>query len=355
MGSNKIIRHIGERSLTKEGYWVTVIEYNGVRNCAVQFDDGTIVKNRNYSQVVKRNIKKPTNRIGEKHITNEGYTIEIIQYFKYINCTIQFEDKTIIKNTNYGSILAKNIRKPYNRVGEKFTTNEGYEVEIISYRSATDIDIRFEDGTILRNKNYDHLQRGTVMNPNHISVCGVGYFGFGKYKSRNNNKQVKVYTVWRSMLQRCYNEKELIKYPTYKEASVCKEWHNFQNFAEWFENNYIEGFHLDKDILLKSNMSYSPETCCFVPVEINSLFTKTNSKRGECPIGVSKIKRGYTAKLTKNKMHVHLGTFKTVEEAFRAYKTAKEQHIKEVADKWRDKIEDKVYQAMYNYQVEITD
>jgi hypothetical protein len=34
---------------------------------------------------------------------------------------------------------------------------------------------------------------------------------------------------------------------------------------------------------------------------------------------------------------------------------AKESYIKEIADKWKYKIADKVYQALYNYKVEITD
>ena len=55
----------------------------------------------------------------------------------------------------------------------------------------------------------------------------------------------------------------------------------------------------------------------------------------------------------KNK--VNLGSFKTPEEAFKAYKNAKEAWIKHVADKWKDKLEPRVYQALYNYQVEITD
>lgn len=34
---------------------------------------------------------------------------------------------------------------------------------------------------------------------------------------------------------------------------------------------HMEGWHLDKDILLKGNKVYSPETCAFVPAKINSL------------------------------------------------------------------------------------
>lgn len=46
----------------------------------------------------------------------------------------------------------------------------------------------------------------------------------------------------------------------------------FSNFAEWFDKHHVEGWELDKDILVSGNRTYSPETCCFVPHEINVLF-----------------------------------------------------------------------------------
>ena len=52
---------------------------------------------------------------------------------------------------------------------------------------------------------------------------------------------------------------------------------------------------------------------------------------------------------------VYLGTFNTPEEAFCAYKEVKEAYIKDVADKWKDRIDPRVYDALMNYQVEITD
>lgn len=182
-------------------------------------------------------------------------------------------------------------------------------------------------------------------------IYEIGYIGQGKYNSANRLP----YSIWNDMFKRCYSKKYHSTKPTYIDCSVAEEWLNFQNFAEWFEENYIEGFQLDKDILVKGNKIYSSKTCCFVPVEINSLFTKSNKIRGIYPIGVRKNKNQIEAFLSINSTQKYLGVFKSVNEAFEAYKVAKESNIQKIAEKWKDKISDKVYQAMYNYKVEITD
>ena len=244
------------------------------------------------------------------------------------------------------------IAKQYSKAGEKHITNEGYKVEIIEYFGWDNCSIQFEDGTVVKNRTYQNIVKGEICNPYHKSVCGVGYFGVGKYNSKIN---YKAYKTWDSMIKRCYSEKEQEKCPTYIGCFVNERWHNFQNFGEWFYENHIEGFELDKDILVKGNKIYSPETCCFVPHEINSLFIKSNSIRGKYAIGVHKVKSAFIAQLNIRGKRVYLGRFNTHEEAFHAYKTAKEACIKEVADKWKDKIDPRVYQAMCNYRVEIHD
>jgi hypothetical protein len=211
--------------------------------------------------------------------------------------------------------------------------------------------VQFENGNIIKNKRYGHVVRGSVKNPYYRSVFNIGFIGVGVY----NIKIHKAYPIWRSMLDRGYGSKFKIKHPTYKIVSVCEEWHNFQNFAKWFDDNNINNFELDKDILFKGNKTYSPETCCFVPHNINSLIVKSDSIRGIYPIGVSKKRSRFKAQIKINSRQIPLGTFDTPQEAFQAYKTAKEAYIKEVADKWKPLIADNVYQALINYKVEITD
>lgn len=245
------------------------------------------------------------------------------------------------------------------RTGERHLSNDGCWMTIIIYRSTRSCDIQFDDGTVILNRGYSCVKNGKVKNTYHPFKYGIGFIGEGKYITKLNKRDTKEYTSWSGVLKRGNSKFFKEKNPTYRDATVCKEWHNYQNFAKWHEQNYhpeiMKGWHLDKDILLKGNKLYSPETCCFVPHEINSLIIKSNKCRGVLPIGVKKQNKKYISTLSKNGKCVFLGSFDTPEEAFQAYKIAKEAHIKEVADEWRGQITEPCYQALYNYKVEITD
>lgn len=186
-------------------------------------------------------------------------------------------------------------------------------------------------------------------------VYGVGVIGSGKHKSSEKGIPTKKYRKWVSMIGRCYDEKVRIKNPSYNNCTVSKCWLDFQNFGDWYDDNFREGCQLDKDILIKGNEIYGPDTCCFVPLEVNYLIIR--NKRGEYPVGVSKRLNKFHAFISLNNKNTRLGSFDTVEEAFQAYKTAKEKHIKEVVNEYYEKgeITFRVYEALNNYIVEITD
>lgn len=191
-------------------------------------------------------------------------------------------------------------------------------------------------------------------------VYGVGVNDY-KGNTKYNHVHIPSYHTWGQMLKRCYSKEYLDKRPTYRGCSVCKEWWSFSNFKKWFDDNYIDGYSLDKDVLFKHNKQYSPKTCCFVPNEINVLLCKSDAKRGHTLIGVYERKlvngSSYMAYLNKNGSRINLGTFYSVEDAFKAYKQAKEAHIKDMATQYyKDgKITEKVYNALMSYKVEITD
>ena len=256
-----------------------------------------------------------------------------------------------------------------NRIGEQFKTNEGYEIVIVKYNGCKNVSVEFQDEykAVVNNLIYSNIKKGEVKNPYHPSVYGIGYFGVGDYKSRDEQGNItKAYHDWIHMIKRGYDEELKNKYPTYKDVIVYKGWHNFQNFAEWWYNNYyeIEGeqMNLDKDILYKGNKIYSPDTCIFVPKRINTLFCKSDTSRGSLPIGVyyHKARGKYCSQCnilvdnndTKRK---YLGIYNTPEQAFLVYKRFKEAYIKEVADKYKDIIPKELYDAMCNWIIEIDD
>jgi len=227
------------------------------------------------------------------------------------------------------------ISKYNDRVGEVLKNAYGSVMKIIKYNGARDVEVMFEDGFITHSYYFD-FKRGKVLNAFDKTNYNIGYLGVGIYNSSD-----RAYSVWRDMFKRCYDLKYLSKFNTYIGCSVCEEWHNYQNFAKWYDENFyiIENkrMELDKDILFKCNKIYSPETCVFVPQEINYLFVKNNKNRGEHPIGVYLHSDGdkYIAECNDvNKKAKYLGRHDTVEEAFEMYKDYKEYVIKEIADKY---------------------
>ena len=173
------------------------------------------------------------------------------------------------------------------------------------------------------------------------------------------------YTVWYSMLQRCHNSKIHKQKPTYSGCDISDNFESLTYFLDWAKrqvgHNSRDGegrkFHLDKDILIKGNKVYSEDTCCFIPLEINVLFGSSRATRGANPVGVyyEKSRNKFQAYIRKNGKRVHLGRYNTVEEAFYAYKKAKEAHIKDVANKWKEQIDIRVYNALMIWTIEITD
>ena len=181
-------------------------------------------------------------------------------------------------------------------------------------------------------------------------------FGINDYEGTifNNDKELEVfYSAWHSMIRRCYSEYYKKHYPTYKGCSVCKEWRYLSNFKRWFDENYIEGCHLDKDILVQGNKVYSPETCCFVPQYINSLLTDHRGARGKYKIGVIKAKLGYVASVSCGGKGQHLGTFNTEDEAFAAYVKAKKEVIRATAQRALNEglIDERIYNALLKYEI----
>jgi hypothetical protein len=147
-----------------------------------------------------------------------------------------------------------------------YETNNFGPLKIIKYTSRKNVDVEFIDTGFRATTRSDRILSGKIKDPLHPSIYEVGYLGEGKYCSTKGRGLTKTYTAWKAMLRRCYCPKALTVRPSYLNCTVDERWHNFQVFAEWYEENYKEGFQLDKDLLQcdVANKVYSPETCIFV-------------------------------------------------------------------------------------------
>ena len=193
------------------------------------------------------------------------------------------------------------------------------------------------------------------------NVYGVGYMGNNfELKSSYNGKKCPIYYAWVRMFERCYSKKLHESFPTYIGCTVSDEFKDYSKWRVWYDNYPYkqDGWQLDKDLLIKGNKVYSESTCVFLPQEINAVLTKRTASRGEYLIGVcwSKTANAFKAQVRKSKgKQKNLGYFATEIEAFNAYKTAKESFVKEQANKFKSQIDERAYEALMNYTVEIDD
>lgn len=145
------------------------------------------------------------------------------------------------------------------------------------------------------------------------------------------------YEKWQSMIERGYSPRFKEKCPTYKDVTVCEEWHTFSNFRSWMEKQDWKGKYLDKDIISPTNKVYSPETCVFVSSKVNNLLTDRGNSRGRYKQGVNmekgKLRASCSNGIGKKKF---LGYFPTEQLAYEAYVTYKHTLILRVASEQED-------------------
>ena len=359
-----------------DGEKIKIIKYDDSKHILVQFIDYDeyIVKDTTWKHFKNGSLRNPEEykRLGKINTTKDGEKIKIIKYNNTNDIIVQFidHDEYIIKQTAWRYFLKGNIRNPIRndkkeRTGLLSYNYQGCLMKIIEYNSYNNIIVEFQDEYKTKVKSkYCYFENGQIKNPYYPSVYGVGITG------NKCNVSSKEYRTWQKMLQRSCNENFKNNNPSYKDVTCCKEWLLYENFYEWLHSQenfdkWLNGerWAVDKDILIKGNKIYSPKTCCLVPQNVNSLFTKREKQRGELPIGVMlhKNKTQYVAccgnQFIKNLEYSYLGAFTTPEDAFYEYKKEKERIIKKTAEIEYEKmnITKCCYDAMMKYEVEITD
>lgn len=251
--------------------------------------------------------------------------------------------------------------------GKVVSTKKSGDFIVKKYVSALEVHVEFVSTGYKTIAAAKEVRNGSVKDPLFPRVAGIGFLGIGSHEGtvEGENKSTPAYEVWRGIIRRCYDP-ACKSYSIYEDVEVCEGWHNFQNFAEWFysQEHRDRGFAVDKDLKEFGNKIYSPDTCTLVPMCVNSIFTGSDSRLNprELPKGVhfcntkkvyvSQIHKGELTKSGKKKQ-TYLGQFKDKVPAILAYKKAKEEHVREVAEKYKEVLDPKVYENLMTYEVDV--
>lgn len=154
--------------------------------------------------------------------------------------------------------------------GLVFESKSDGKFEILYDRGWQKVRVRFVCSGYEQYATRSQIRKGQLKDRLKRSVIGVGYIGVGPHKSKIGKASNPIYNRWKNMLARCYSNDEQARRPTYAGCRVCDEWHNFQNYAEWFVKNCDPSMDVDKDILIEGNKLYSPQTCIGVTHQKNS-------------------------------------------------------------------------------------
>lgn len=205
-------------------------------------------------------------------------------------------------------------------VGKLFSSNNYGDFKIIYYKNYDNVIVEFIDTGYVTATDMYNIKKGNLRDCLKPTKSGVGVVGY-KYKTSSNGTSLPHYNYWSGMLTRCYDEKFKDKYPTYKDCTCSDNFKQYTYFYEWCEqqkgfNTFDENgniFELDKDLLFKDNKLYSEYTCVFLPKEVNALVTWYKDYKNE------------------NDMYI------------------KEYTLLTLAEKWKDKIDERAYQALKNF------
>lgn len=183
----------------------------------------------------------------------------------------------------------------------------------------------------------------------------TGKFGYGTSEKIGDKwLSLPAYCIWSSMMSRCYKDGG---YENYKNVFISVDWLDYQDFAHWYytqpTHRLNKGWQVDKDLLQigKEVKFYGPSTCCMLPIELNMIIRDMADR--ESPRGVSwhKKDKSYRAYLkTCDGGVAQKGGFKDVGSAYLWYKSKRDVELKLFADKYKDKIEFRAYEALISIQ-----
>lgn len=300
-------------------------------------------------------------KVGNEYRDKLGNRVVVSKIDTCQRVTFKWEDgyertqqgSAIVLNTIMRETDSKRLN-PEIKVGDRFTTFQGATVEIVEYITYSKVKICFVDiDNSFKWVTGGNLKNGFIWHKDYPSLVGVGCLGTDCVDVKSGS-----YVAWSGMLKRVYAPKEGRQSINYSGCSVDDSWKVYTNFKVWFDNQISEkGFQLDKDLINKGNLIYCPAFCVLVPREINTFLTNRYNYRGPYPVGITYHERlnKYQATCNVAGKSEYLGVYYDMMEAFKVYKARKELYAKELAHKWRGRIDERAYEALIKFEVNLED
>ena len=177
---------LGETRMMNCGMATTIIRYGNNRDIDVRFEDETVVVHKTYNafkkgKIANQNIKTFAEvRLGETRMMNCGMKATIIRYNMVRDIDVRFEDGTVVVHKTYnafkkGEIANQNIKvSAENRLSETRMMNCGMKATIIRYDGYDDIDVRFEDEKVVEHRTYGEFKKGGIAHPSTTAKARLG-------------------------------------------------------------------------------------------------------------------------------------------------------------------------------------
>lgn len=233
-------------------------------------------------------------------------------------------------------------------VGKTYKSKGSGYFEVIEGLKKSRLKIRFVETGHEVVVTKGNAVKGAVRDVMRKHYFGVGFVGTGVSRV----KDVRSFAVWVGMLERCYST-EYLNGGAYQGCYVADEWHCFKIFQEWYEAQpYCDIYEIDKDLLVKGNRLYSPQTCVLLPKHLNIALQGKRKNMGAYPCGVyyKKKNKNFIAQLAYGDgVQRHLGSFSTWQEAADAYNNAKTDQIRNLAETHKDVLDPRAHSAMSSW------
>lgn len=309
--------------------------------------------------------------VGKQFTTNNSGVCVVTNYVGCNEVHIKFLDtgfervidmnslnKGMVKDTSLSKTKKKYVIGKRDIVGEVFENTKGESYEVLEQLGTSNFKIKFTDSGYETEAKKINIEIGQIKDRSNLNKFkDISGFDHSQNKCVSGvNKTAKAlasekgllkeYTIWSNIVGRCNRGY----------AKLHEDFYTFDSWLGWakeqkgFMDKDGNGnlFQLDSDLFSTDEKMYSPDTCVFIPKEINSI-CKPNMLRDDLPRGVSPFgskDKPYKVSISVDGVTKHIGNYKTIEEASAVSKQARLGRVRLLEIKYDGVVDSKVFEEL---------